>query len=90
MRYLRYVLLLASLVACLSMLGWMKTWFMPYWHDVVAGLLLAAYPALTFLYVLEHPPNGQSGTGRIARMFALWLNAKENELRSRATPHREG
>jgi hypothetical protein len=84
MRSLRYLIVLASL-------GWFALYWYAYVDDSRHGnhwpwwfVLMPTYLLLNILYVWLSAPQNQRSPSRIARLFSLWLDAKEAELRERA------
>ena len=81
MNLLRYVLVAATLI----ILGWLlymfatvhtshKLWF---WFCVIVA-------GLNVVYLVCSPPRIPKSPSRLRKLFSLWLDAKERELRDRA------
>ena len=58
----------------------------PVWEYVEGYGPLTCF-ALNVVYLLAHQ---RTGNGRIFRLFGLWLDAKEGELRQRADRSKQG
>jgi hypothetical protein len=87
---IRFVLAMASFVGFVASIAWTLTffasvphWGREFWFDFGAFVLMSAFVLLNLLYLLFHGPSAL-GTPRVARLFGLWLDAKEAELRRRA------
>jgi hypothetical protein len=83
MRYLRYALLTATICAMIALIFVGKAqgyrWDS---SEFVAFLIFGAALFGNFLYLLRDPAPAASQLGRMVR---LWMNAKESELKKRAT-----
>jgi uncharacterized membrane protein len=83
MRYLRYALLTATICAMVALIFVGKAqgyrWDS---SEFLAFLIFGAALFGNFLYLLAAPIPASSQVGRIVR---FWMNAKENELKQRAT-----
>lgn len=83
MRWIRYVLLIG---AAAGIVGLLYLWRInPPPRDerwIVFGIFV--FLALNLYYLWVTPATGSEG--RLGRLFRLWLDAKETELRSRAKP----
>lgn len=77
MLYFRYVLLAVNFAGALVALLAVRSFNS---DDAVAVLALGAIFTLNFIYLLQ-----PAGPGRLGRMASLWLDAKEADLKSRAT-----
>jgi hypothetical protein len=81
MSVLRYLLLAATATAFAALIYGIfhhrdNPWFVYTWLVVIA---------LNFVYLVLNHPNRAQKPLRVFRMIGLWFDAKENELRARAT-----
>ena len=92
MKPLRYFLLIATAIL-FAVLSWNmgeQYWKPPHYGDYGEGYpdvpwfiwLIWVGLALNFFYLFSN--SSKPSSGRISRLIGLWLDAKENELRSRA------
>lgn len=88
MAVLRYALLTATACAMLAVIGFAKTQG-NFENPIEVGIFLAGAAILfgNFFYLLEVTPKNSTrlGLGRVGGLFRLWLDAKEGDLRARAT-----
>ena len=84
MRILRYILLIASLVAVAFIIYVLATEHHTKAVERLVALGIAAGLVLNFVYVLRCPPHHHESKSRLAKLGGLWLDAKERELRDRA------
>jgi len=85
MRPLRYLLLVASLVAVGVIIFALATEHHMQAVGRLIALSVAAGLVLNFVYILRCPPDaGRGGKSRLFKLGGLWLDAKERELRDRA------
>jgi hypothetical protein len=82
MKAFRLVVLAGCFVAALLLLFAARA--APY-PESVYFLIPGALFAMAAVYLLAAPAPG-AGDGRLRRMFRLWLDAKEAELKKRANP----
>lgn len=83
MKYLRYFLIVVSGVAGTVALVAAKTSSFR-GEDAIIVFLIGAGCALNFIYLIQAPAPGQQ-PNRMFRMMALWFQAKEADLKRRAT-----
>jgi hypothetical protein len=83
MKLLRYILLIATAIS-FAVLSWQMGQQYTKWHPDVPWFVWLFWIglALNFFYLVSN--GSKPSSGRISRLIGLWLDAKENELRSRA------
>lgn len=83
MKFVRYFLIAVSgVVGVVALVAAKTTQFQG--SDAVTVFLIGAFCCLNFFYLIQAPAPGQR-PNRIAQMFSLWLQAKEADLKQRAT-----
>lgn len=86
MRGFRYLLIAVSLVGAIACIAALKTYGSQL--EAIPLLFLLAIGsacAINFVFLLQYKPEP---TTRIGRMFRMWLDAKEQELKNRSNPGR--
>ena len=82
MRILRYFLLAASVIGIAFIVYGLNTYKTPPEGKVFIFAIAAAL-VLNFIYIFWSPPDNTMGS-RYTRLWSLWLDAKERELKERA------
>lgn len=87
MRYLRLFLLVASLIGVAWLALAARVFAGDYQGEYVAAffLALAALVAANAYYLFEARVPNAARAGRFMNLFRLWLDAKEKDLRRRAS-----
>jgi TRAP-type C4-dicarboxylate transport system permease small subunit len=87
MAYLRIALIVLSVLAALALFGMLKHSFMYRADEIAMMWIVLAGISLNFVYLALVTPAQSTGLfGRFPRMFRLWLDAKETDLKRRSTP----
>jgi hypothetical protein len=85
MAYLRIVLVVLTMIAAIALWGLTRRSWMYSSGDIAMMFVVMAGLCLNLVYLLGVAPTQQIGLfGRFPRMFRLWLDAKEQDLRQRA------
>jgi hypothetical protein len=86
MAYLRIALIALSIAAAVALFGMLKHSFMYRADEIAMMWIVLAGISLNFVYLALVTPDKSIGLfGRFPRMFRLWLDAKEDELKKRTT-----
>jgi hypothetical protein len=89
MAYLRIALIVLSILAALALFGMLKNSWMYRGDEVAMMWIVLTGVGLNFVYLASvRPTNGTIFAGlfsRPLRMFRLWLDAKESDLKRRST-----
>lgn len=86
MAYLRIVLIVISMVATLVLFGMLKHSWKYRSEEITIMLVILGLIGLNMIYLTLVKPSKPIGLfGRFPRMFRLWLDAKEADLKRRST-----
>jgi len=84
MRILRYILLVASLIPPVGVIYFVATAPILHRADRLSAIPIIVMFGLNFFYILRCPPGAYQGKSRLMKLYSLWLDAKERELKNRA------
>lgn len=89
MAYLRIALIAVSILAMLGLFGMLKNSWMYRSDEVAMMWIVMIGVGVNFVYIVSIKPTSSTVFGglfsRPTRMFRLWMDAKESELRKRTT-----